>query len=133
MGDLTRPRPGANAARAVGWFGACCIASGLVLAVGGCGSGVGCPGDLKYALLVNVIDEGGAQLCDVVVRAEGPDTGSPQTLKVMDCRHSGGTRAGRYLLVVERDGQQLASDDVTVQSDECGVVTKEVTVTVPDS
>jgi hypothetical protein len=103
-----------------------------VFAVVGCASGVGCPGDLKYALLVNVTDERGAQVCDVEVRAGKSDTDAVQMLKLVDCRFSGGTSAGRYTLVVEREEQQLATANVLVENDECGVVTKEVTITVPD-
>ncbi len=132
MGDLTKVRLQPPAAAGVAWVGARCFGVGLLLAAVGCASGVGCPGDLKYALLVNVTDKSGAQVCDVEVRAARSGTDGVQTLKLADCRFSGGTSAGRYTLVVEREEQEVATANVIVENDECGVVTKEVTITVPD-
>ncbi|HVY25301.1 MAG TPA: hypothetical protein VHB79_02075 [Polyangiaceae bacterium] len=98
----------------------------------GCSSGTACTNNLRPALLVSVVDSAEAQVCNVVVTAEGPETGGPQRLTPSDCRFSGGTSAGHYVLVVSRESQPLVTTEVTVDSDECGVVTKEVKVTVPD-
>ena len=97
------------------------------------GCAVECTADYRFGLVVTVTQgAGGARVCDAVVtaidgahletliRSEGPPA---------ECTYLGaGERAGKYTVQVVAGGKMKTVTDIEVDSDQCHVEGKKVTV-----
>ncbi|HYJ09366.1 MAG TPA: hypothetical protein VEX18_10165, partial [Polyangiaceae bacterium] len=91
------------------------------------------PSVARPALKIRVVDASGHAVCDVTVRAQEPMPGDQLELHEAGCMFAGGFNDGVYTVSILRGDERLATQSVTVRSDECGPVTQIATITVPDS
>lgn len=110
----------------------CFIAALTLVLLNACSDPVTCSNVATPALRVRVADASGKAVCDVMARARGPKPDDELDLNEFDCTFVGGASDGTYEVSILRGSQQLAAQMVTVESDECGPVTRTVTITIDD-
>lgn len=101
-----------------------------VLLLQGCGS-QDCSSVALSGLSVRVQDASGAEVCDATVTATDGDYSEVLSSggTAQDCVFSGAVeRRGTYTVIAEAAGVTGTVPDVKIRSDECHVITEEVTV-----
>lgn len=73
----------------------------------------------------------GEPVCDATVELRrGQDVQKAEVNNAQPCRYVGYGAAGQYTVTASRQGYQTATREVTVQSNECGPITAETTLSL---